>query len=114
MATHRMTDKEQALIDAARREAAGKRAPRPAVALPAGATTPLDQPTVLGWDHPAAAEARPKVALASEKWEQVSAMMEAERRAETERRARLRQKALYVMLGLAVALLAFVLLTLRR
>jgi hypothetical protein len=113
MASHELTSKEQALIDGARREAA-KRAPRPAVALPPGATTPLDQPTVLGWDHPAAAQTKPHVALAAEKWEQVSALLEAERRAETERRARLRQKALYVMLALAGALLAFVLVTLRR
>jgi hypothetical protein len=113
MATQELTGKEQALIDAARREAA-KRAARPAVVLPEGATTPLDQPTVLGWDHPAAAQAKPQVALASDKWERVSALLEAERRAETERRARLRQRALYVMLGLAVCLLAFVLVTLRR
>jgi len=71
MTNDRLTDKERAVLEAARREAARKRsAPEEAkhatdarpdsvvgdtkASSSRTATTPLDQPTVLGWDHPAA------------------------------------------------------------
>jgi hypothetical protein len=67
MTTDRLTDKERALIEAAKREAASRRAgpsggAKAPAAQPASAkapasprsSTPLEQPTVLGWDHPAA------------------------------------------------------------
>lgn len=73
MNNDRLSDKERALLAAARREVAKQRpapargprassidrgeAPGPGAASPAA--TPLDQPTVLGWDHPAANPKRP-------------------------------------------------------
>lgn len=113
MASRALSDKEQALIAAARRELRGRSAgAQPPVADKAHApTTPLDQPTVLGWDHPAAQAAPP--AVAADKWAAIAAMMENERRAEGERRARLRQRTLYVMLAVLLLLLAGMTLGLR-
>jgi predicted component of type VI protein secretion system len=90
MTSDRLTDKERAFLEAAKREAArnrpapadpatGARAPRTGLSeggakapVSKGAATPLDQPTVLGWDHPAAnakapteSHQRPRVASRS-------------------------------------------------
>ena len=55
MTNDRLTDKERALIEAAKRQAAARRAAAAGQAKPNPAvSTPLDQPTVLGWDNPAA------------------------------------------------------------
>lgn len=52
-----LSEKERAVLEAARREVAKRAAARPEsrkAAAETPASTPLDQPTVLGWDHPAA------------------------------------------------------------
>lgn len=57
MTNDRLSDKERAVLEAARREVAKRAAARPEPRNAAAATpasTPIDQPTVLGWDHPAA------------------------------------------------------------
>ena len=127
MSDKRLTDKERALLAAARREVevkairsetvdtarpvppaprngngqatrAHRQAPRPAV-------SPLDAPTVLGWDHPAA-QAAPKAA--EDKWPRVAALMEAERSEADQKRRRLRRRAFAVLGFLCiVALIAF-------
>jgi hypothetical protein len=124
MASVRISPKEQALVDAARREQ-GARGPVSAPSRPGRDSrppeppplTPLDQQTVLGWDHPRAAQGSSKVTVngvAEEKWARVAALMDAEREAETERRATLKRRALYALLAVAVALLVLVALTVRR
>jgi hypothetical protein len=104
-----MSDKERALLEAARRELATRlgqsKQPPP--------TTSLEEPTVLGWDHEQA-QAPGEVRVAADKWERITAIMEAERAAAIERRARLRNRTLYVLLAIAVALLAMVAWTVRR
>ncbi len=113
MAAGKLTDREQSLLDAARRELAGRRAPKGGAA-PELVTSPLDQPTVLGWDHPEAKQGKPSVRIAADKLEQVALLMEQERQAEAERRAAFRRRALYVMLGVAIALLALTIAVIRR
>ncbi|MCU0806090.1 MAG: hypothetical protein MUF79_13550 [Burkholderiales bacterium] len=66
MTSDRLTEKERAVVEAAKRDAATRRAALAEAAKGASqsasgrasprvpAATPLDQPTVLGWDHPAA------------------------------------------------------------
>jgi hypothetical protein len=62
--TDRLTDKERALIEAAKRQAAARRAATAGQAKPNPAvSTPLDQPTVLGWDNPAASPKRSATAI---------------------------------------------------
>ena len=80
MATDRMSDKERALVAAAR-------AP----------VSPLDAPTVVGWDHPAAQAAPP---AAGDQWARVAALMAAEHREGVERRRRMRRTAIAVAVGL--------------
>lgn len=141
-----LSDKERALIEAARREAAEKKrttaAPRDAgprgTAVPSnspsvsgaaaapsfaaavrtgtrGTTgTALDQPTVVGWDHPAA---RPsgdaaRVANDRERWARVGELLKAERMAEEARRERLRRNGLGAIAALLLVVLAAVLATL--
>jgi len=113
MTDQRLTDKERALIAAARREVevkairtetvdtakpaarkgngqathAHRQAPRPAV-------SPLDAPTVVGWDHPAA-QAGPKAA--EDKWARIAALMEAERSEADQKRRQLRRRAFAVL-----------------
>lgn len=104
-----MSDKEQALLDTARRELAARlgqsRQPPP--------TTPLEERTVLGWDHEAA-QAPGEVRVAADQWERMSAIMEAERIAAAERRATLRKRSLYALLAITAALLATVIWAMRR
>lgn len=121
-----MSEKERALIAAARREAnaRGKPGVGPAAAKgvaplapldgrtvigwdhPAAHTTPLDQPTVAGWDHPAAGGgAGPQE---DPRWSRISALMEAERAAAGARRRRLQRRvnivfAAVLVVGLLIA-----------
>ena len=105
-----LSDKELALLQAARREARQRKAPPPE-----GATTPIDQATVLGWDHPAARQTKPKVKVAAEeKWERLSALMEVERHAAQAQRQKLRRNAGYFLLTVAVLMLFWVLRVLSR
>ncbi len=83
MATERMSDEERA---AARRAAAAP-------------VSPLDAPTVVGWDHPAA-QAAPLAA--DDKWAHVAALMEAEHRAGVALRRRMRRNAIAVAVALLV------------
>jgi hypothetical protein len=117
-----MTDKERALLEAARREAAARKAAKPAPSErvapaaapldgrtvigwdhPAANTTPLDAPTVAGWDHPAA-QAGP--AALGAKWERIAALMEAEREASRERQRRVRRAAT-IALGVLLVVVLF-------
>jgi hypothetical protein len=104
-----MSEKEQALLEAARRELSS----RLGQSKQAPPTTPLEERTVLGWDHEAA-QAPGEVRVAADKWERVAAIMESERAVETERRDRLRKRALYALVAVTVALLATVLWAMRR
>jgi hypothetical protein len=117
-----LSSKERDFLEAARRELASKapageamgiarpgaaasRAAPPvleAAGLGAG-VSPLDVPTVAGWDHPAAQRGPPKVE--GDKWARIAALMEAERREAEARRRRMRRNALTV-----VAFLVFILL----
>jgi len=112
----RLTDKERALLAAARREVEAKairsetvdtvrpapspsrrgngqatHAQRPA---PRPAVSPLDAPTVLGWDHPAAQAGSKAI---EDKWARVAALMEAERSEADQKRRRLRRRAFAVL-----------------
>lgn len=91
-----LSSKERALLEAARRELGAKAPPRAPV-------TPLDAPTVLGWDHPAAQGAPPK--SEGEKWARVAKLMERERRDADDKRRRTRRNGLA-----AVAILVLILL----
>ena len=124
MTDKRLTGKERALIAAARREVevksirsetvdtarpapspprkrngqathAHRQAPRPSV-------SPLDAPTVVGWDHPAA-QAGPKAA--EDKWARVAALMEVERSEAEQKRRRLRRRAFAVLGFLCIVVL---------
>jgi hypothetical protein len=132
-----LSEKERALVEAARREAAEKKRAGPAsshaptVAGAAGplsrneaqarpesargaaiaqgaAGTPLDQPTVVGWDHPAA-RATAETSLAAndrERWARVGELLKAERMAEEARRERLRRNGLGAVAALLLIALA--------
>ena len=120
-----LSSKERALLEAARREVGAKAPPRevagtaragaptpqaraatPERAAPQAPVSPLDAPTVAGWDNPAAQTAPSKAA--ADKWAMVAALMETERRETEVRRQRARRRALTVLgvVGL-VALIAF-------
>jgi len=124
MATKGMSDKERALVRAARREVAAKTnrrevvdtaalassAPHRGSAAPparrreAPKLSPLDAQTVLGWDHPAAQQ---PASAGEEKWSRIARLLEAERRAAMAKRATARRKAMiFVFVVLAVALVA--------
>jgi hypothetical protein len=116
----KLSDRERALLEAARRELDAKRtgreaAPPSARARPAarpangaraggpGATPPLDGPTVEGWDHPAAQGGG---GPDEEKWARVAALMEAERIEANEQRRRMRRFTIaFVVVALALVLL---------
>lgn len=132
MATDQLSEKERAFLEAARREAAAKRAgdpgrapdakgsapARPPAPKSARASTRLDQPTVLGWDHPAA-NAKPGAAVpldqptvlgwdnpaaredpATEKWERIARLMAEEREAAEAARRRVKRYGLVVSAAL--------------
>jgi hypothetical protein len=65
--------------------------------------SPLDAPTVLGWDHPAAQAAPPKPEDA--KWARIAALMERERRAAAARRRQTRRNGFAVAAVLLLILL---------
>ena len=113
-----LSDREQKLVAAARREVEAKRAgaaPQPAAKAapvraptspldgrtvigwdhPAAHVTPLDQPTVAGWDHPAASAAKGQDA--DGKWLRIAALMESERAAAIEKRRRAKRRAAIFM-----------------
>jgi hypothetical protein len=134
-----LKDKEQALIDAALRELAARkaapaRAPvattaplkgstvagwdhpaaqprkRPATAP----TTPIDAPTVNGWNHPSANDTAPKVKIAvEEKWARIAAAMEAEQRESRAARERMRRLGRRFAIGAAVVIFLTIITVLR-
>ncbi len=116
MSDKTLSSKERALLEAARREVGAKAPPpgtpapqvrpTPTQRAPRAAASPLDAPTVVGWDNPAAQSAPSEVA--GDKWAKVAALMETERRETEERRQRVRRLAFTVLgvIGL-VALIAF-------
>jgi hypothetical protein len=111
MGTKGMTDKERALLQAARREVAAKASRREVVdtaALPGSSShrsssdkrvrrreapklSPLDAQTVLGWDHPAAQQ---PASAAEDQWSRIGDLLEAERRAAAARRAKVRRRTM--------------------
>jgi hypothetical protein len=130
-----LKDKEQALIDAALRELATRKssgatatAPHRAPAAPAPTpkgtvagtpnptrnpkptaptipVSPIDHPTVDGWNHPAAHDPAPKVKIAvEEKWARVAAAMEMEQRESREARDRMRRMGKRLAIGAAVVI----------
>jgi hypothetical protein len=124
MATKGMSDKERALLRAARREVdakvkrrevvdtaalAGSSSHRGSAAAPAPRReapqlSPLDAQTVLGWDHPAAQQ---PVSAAEDKWARIAHLMEAERIEAAEKRAKVRRAAIIFLTCLfAVVLVA--------
>jgi hypothetical protein len=115
-----LSSKERALLDATRREVEAK-APAREIASTAGAgaqarpaaperaaprapVSPLDAPTVLGWDHPAA-QGAPPPKPEEEKWARIAALMERERRDADVRRQRMRRNAFAVVAILVLILL---------
>ena len=121
MKADRLSEREQALIAAARRDAVPKAKPSAAVGAPDGAPRarpgrereigaagppPFDGPTVVGWDA-SAAQAAP--GPAAEKWARVAALMEDERReAEERRRKAQRRMVIFLSVVLGVVLIATV------
>jgi hypothetical protein len=131
-----LSEKERALVEAARREAGEKKRAGASGtgATPAGAMmavargdtqaspgavggaaiasgapgTPLDQPTVVGWDHPATRAAAESARTASdrERWARVGELLKAERMAEEARRERLRRNGLGAVAALLLIALA--------
>jgi len=117
-----LSDKERALLQAARREAsakakrrevvdtaglAGSASHRGSAAPPAprrepANLSPLDAQTVLGWDHPAAQK---PVSAAEDKWARIAQLMERERREATEKRAKARRAAMIILFGVFVVVL---------
>lgn len=131
-----LEDKEQALIDAALRELAARKAtttrpePRapvtptttrkgstaaqPRKPVPSGPTTPVDHPTVDGWNHPSARDAAPAVKIAAEeKWARMAAAMEAEQRESRDTRERMRRLGRRFAIGVTVFILLMVIAFLR-
>jgi len=129
-----LKDKEQALIDAALRELAARKSPAASAAQRAAAPpstptqkgagagtpsptvqprrpapvvpiTPIDHPTVDGWNHPSARDAEPKVKIAvEEKWARVAAAMETEQRESREAREKMRRTGRRLAIGAAVVI----------
>ncbi len=123
-----LSDKERALLLAARHEVAaktkrrevvdtaalpgnarhrGSTGPAPAAPRPAPKTSPLDAQTVLGWDHPAA---QGPAAGGEDKWSRIAALMETERAQANVRRAKARRTAILFLVGLLVVVLIVVVL----
>lgn len=89
--------------------AAQARRPAPNVPI-----TPIDHPTVDGWNHPAAHDPAPKVKLAvEEKWARVAAAMETEQREARAARDRMRRVGRRFAIGAAVVILLAVISFLR-
>lgn len=94
METNRLSDKERALMEAARRSGSAP-------------VSPLDAPTVVGWDHPAAQDGPQS---ANGKWAHIAALMDAERGEAAVKRRKLRRN----MIVFLVALLGLVLIVVAR
>jgi hypothetical protein len=121
MNDRKLSDRERALLAAARREIEAKKAHRPVADTPGSGrpgsrrgsdarggpptpVSPLDSPTVVGWDHPAA-QGAPETN--EDKWARVAALMEAERAEENAKRRRMRKFTIvFVAVGLVIVLLA--------
>jgi hypothetical protein len=118
-----MSDRERALLQAARREVAAKvkrqevvdtaglaksappRAstdPRPPRREALKKVSPLDAQTVLGWDHPAAQK---PASTPEDKWSRMAALMEAERREGQEKRAKARRATIIFLCCLLLVVL---------
>ncbi len=117
-----LSDKERALLQAARREVAAKvrrrevvdtaalagssahrgSAAAPAPRREARKLSPLDAQTVLGWDHPAAQK---PASAAEDKWARIAALMEEERREAAERRAKARRGVIVFLICVFVVVL---------
>ncbi len=118
MSDKTLSSRERQLLEAARREAGAKAPPRPGGgtagarpqaraperAPPRGPSSPLDAPTVLGWDHPAAQSAAPPKPE-DEKWARIATLMERERRDADAQRRRTRRNGLAVVAVLVLILL---------
>jgi len=122
MSDRGLSDKERALLRAARQEVAAKvkrrevvdtaalggSAPHRGSAAPpaprreAPKQSPLDAQTVLGWDHPAAQK---PASAAQDKWARIAALMERERREAAEKRAKARHRALIFVFCVLVVVL---------
>ncbi|MCC6610874.1 MAG: hypothetical protein IT515_14530 [Burkholderiales bacterium] len=108
--------KEAETLKSARARPAGAARPAPpAAARATAAQTPLDQPTVVGWAHPAARDAEPKVKIAAEeKWARLAAIMATEQREAREKRAKLRRGARQALIGITALIVLVVMFSLRR
>jgi hypothetical protein len=105
----------EALKTAGAKPAAGPRPAPPGPARAAAPQTPLDQPTVDGWAHPAARDGEPKVKIAAEeKWARLAAIMESEQREAREKRATLRRAARRALIGITALIVLVVMFSLRR
>ena len=120
MSDKSLSDRERALLQAARREVAAKVKRRVDAAGPTGsaphhggrsappsrgalrAVSPLDAPTVLGWDHPAA-QAPP--GAGEDKWSRIADLLEAERAEATEKRAKTRRGVTIFLICLFLVIL---------
>jgi hypothetical protein len=115
MSDKTLSGKERTLLEAARREAGAKR-PQAAASQagppvagrtgPRAPSSPLDTPTVLGWDHPAAQVAAP-ANPEEQKWARIAALMERERRDAEARRRRARRNG-YAVAAVLIFILAVV------
>jgi hypothetical protein len=117
-----LSDKERALLRAARQEVAAKvkrrevvdttglagsashrgSAAAPARRPEAPKQSPLDAQTVLGWDHPAAQK---PASAAEDKWARIAALMERERREAADGREKARRRALVFVFCVLVVVL---------
>jgi hypothetical protein len=123
MSDKSLSEKERALLQSARREVAAKVKRREVVdtAALAGSSShrgstaapaprreaarkqsPLDAPTVLGWDHPAAQK---PASAAEDKWARMAALMESERLETAEKRAKARRAAIIFLCCLFLVVL---------
>jgi hypothetical protein len=123
MSDKSLSEKERALLQSARREVAAKVKRREVVdtAALAGSSShrgstaapaprreaakklsPLDAPTVLGWDHPAAQK---PASAAEDKWARIAALMESERLEAAEKRGKARRAAIIFLCCLFLVVL---------
>jgi|AP12_2_1047962.scaffolds.fasta_scaffold16139_2 hypothetical protein len=76
---------------------------------PSAPISPIDHPTVDGWNHPAARDAKPKVKIAAEeKWARIAAAMEMEQRESRKAYERTRRLGRRLAIGATVVILVVV------
>jgi hypothetical protein len=81
---------------------------------PSNPVSPIEHPTVDGWNHPAARDAAPSVKIAvEEKWARLAAVMETEQREAREARDRMRRTTRRFAIGATVVILLAVISFLR-